>query len=834
MHVKYRMIICLLSAAGFSFVPPGDPVPSLRKQLEKYYRNYPCEKVYLQPDRQVYVAGETIWFSANLTYRARPSSISAVLYAELFNDKGLIINRSMLPVTAGAAAGEFLLPATLPPGIYYLRAYTAWMLNFSSSLFCYRKITIEGNGKTVKEVKAFAKPDFSVQFFPESGQLVSRLTSQVVFKAVDANGKPLDIAGKIINSMGDTVALLKTIHEGMGRFVIHCSPQAVYTAMVTANGITKKIPLPAVQSSGIVLHLECNRGSATDSIFFHISRSGEQKDKYESLILCAQQENHFSVTKIHFDSATINDPLDTLLTAPYPLLLNNFSPGVLHVSVVTASGDVLAERPVFLHDYTALTTGLQAAAVNAPGGEKKLLFTVPEQFIGKFTVAVTDADRDFDTLNSENIRSGLLIGSALSGSVQSPGWYLQGNDPFRDQVLDLLTMTGNAGGFNLRKVLAEELPPIKYLPEKSLSFSGRAWEMNGDKKMPLVNGSVFLLVKAASDSLSRVLTADTDSAGAFTLGHLYFHDTADFYIQTGVKTQGRTRNAVAIDFYNTIFDSIAHIPFVQASSVLSTNLYSKDSPVDNAVPGKEGKLLQNVTVTARGKTHLDSVLAKYASGFFANPGAWVTTLDLTNDPITQLSDQNVLDYLNGKVAGLNYAYNNGLPVIYWRFSNVIAGLSGVELMKLNAPSFFLNESLLNTGPEGYDAMVQLLSGVRMADVVMVRIFKPGTMPNVPDNGPHGTIAIYLKNGTEMDKPSSQTAFQQFTKAGFTKGHEFSQTGVAAIESRTIYWNTSLEADKVSHTVLISFYNKHNARRFRVVAEGLDEKGHIIQLNQVIQ
>ena len=835
MHVKCRMIIFLLCAAGcFAFTPPGDPVPAVRKQLHRYYRNYPSEKVYLQPDRQVYAAGETIWFSAKLTCRARPSSISAVLYAELFNGKGFVINRAMLPVTAGAASGEFLLPATLPPGTYYLRAYTAWMLNFSASLFCYRKITIKENGKTGKAVKAFAKPDFSVQFFPESGQLVSRLTSQVVFKAADANGKPIDIAGKVINNMGDTVALLNTIHAGMGRFVIHCTPQTVYTALVTANGSTKRIPLPAVQSSGIVLHLEANRGSMADSVFFHISRSGEQKDKYQNLILCAQQEDHFSVTKIHFDPATINDPLDTLLTAPYPLLLNNFNNGVLHVSVITAGGDVLAERLVFLHDYTAPAAEMQAAAVSAPEGEKKLLLTVPGQFSGKFTVAVTDADRDTADTGSENIRSALLTGSVLNACIPSTGGYLQGNDSFSCQALDLLMIASGAGGFDWKKVLAEELPPIKYLPEKSLSFSGLTCEINGEKKTPLVNGTVFLVLKATSDSLSRVLTVNTDSAGVFTLNQLYFHDTAGFYVQTGIKTAGQTSNTLAIDFNKTIFDSVARMPIVEAPFLRSTGLYSGDSLAGNTVTQKEGKLLQNVTVTAKGKTHLDSILAKYASGFFANRGAWVTTLDLTNDPITQLSDQDVLNYLNGKVAGLNYAYNNGLPVIYWRFSNLIAGLTGVEQMKLNAPSFFLNESLLNNGPEGYDAMVQLLSGIRMADVVMVRVFKPGTMPNVPDNGAHGTIAIYLKNGTEMDRPASQTAFRQFRKTGFTKVREFSDAGIAATESPTLYWNPSLEAGGVSHTVLISFHNKHNAKRLRVVAEGIDEEGHIIQLQQVVQ
>jgi hypothetical protein len=159
----------------------------------------------------------------------------------------------------------------------------------------------------------------------------------------------------------------------------------------------------------------------------------------------------------------------------------------------------------------------------------------------------------------------------------------------------------------------------------------------------------------------------------------------------------------------------------------------------------------------------------------------------------------------------------------------------MDQLKLNAPSFFLNERLLNTGNDGYDGMVALLSGIRVADVAMIRVYKPGTMPNAPDNGPHGCVAIYTKNGTEEDNPPVKPvkiAFQQTLKVGYTVTHNF-ESGQKAFANATLYWNPAALPDQLTHTVTVTV-GKTGGQHLRVVAEGLDSNGQIIQLDQVIQ
>lgn len=163
----------------------------------------------------------------------------------------------------------------------------------------------------------------------------------------------------------------------------------------------------------------------------------------------------------------------------------------------------------------------------------------------------------------------------------------------------------------------------------------------------------------------------------------------------------------------------------------------------------------------------------------------------------------------------------------------MAGLSGVDQLKLNAPSFFLNEALLNTGLEGYDGAVDLLSGIRMADVALIRIFKPGTMPNVPENGPHGCIAIYLKNGRENNMPVSKINFEKSSVYGFSIPGSFSTVNSSSANNNTLYWNPSLYVDPVTHTASFSFNNNGN-KQFMIVAEGMDENGILVRIKQLVQ
>lgn len=92
----------------------------------------PQEKVYVHMDNTCYFLGDTLWFSAytRRTNSGRPSRISRVLYAELWNHDGFLVERKLVEMRDGRGSGFFALPDTLYSGFFELRAYTRWQLNW--------------------------------------------------------------------------------------------------------------------------------------------------------------------------------------------------------------------------------------------------------------------------------------------------------------------------------------------------------------------------------------------------------------------------------------------------------------------------------------------------------------------------------------------------------------------------------------------------------------------------------------------------------------------------------------------------------------------------------
>jgi hypothetical protein len=104
----------------------------ISRKLENYCSNASWEEVYLRTDRDTYIAGEEIWFSA-YTFNRKAldrSSESKLLYIELLAPDNKPLIKQRFSLENGYGPGQVLLPDTLSSGTYRLRAYTGWMKNF--------------------------------------------------------------------------------------------------------------------------------------------------------------------------------------------------------------------------------------------------------------------------------------------------------------------------------------------------------------------------------------------------------------------------------------------------------------------------------------------------------------------------------------------------------------------------------------------------------------------------------------------------------------------------------------------------------------------------------
>lgn len=124
-----------LTSAGVAWAGGADSLKLAvcQANFDRFAAAYPQERVYLHFDNTSYYKGERIWYKAYVVggsdFRAAP--LSRILYVELLTPMGYPVETQKLPLRGGQADGSFELSDTINAGFYEVRAYTAWMLNFT-------------------------------------------------------------------------------------------------------------------------------------------------------------------------------------------------------------------------------------------------------------------------------------------------------------------------------------------------------------------------------------------------------------------------------------------------------------------------------------------------------------------------------------------------------------------------------------------------------------------------------------------------------------------------------------------------------------------------------
>jgi len=102
------------------------------------------ENVYIETDRNDYLAGDTIWFSAFVldNLHMDSTSLSKILYVDLINADNKLENRLKFFIKDGRTRGDFSLNKDSKDGIYRLRSYTQYMRNYQNEYLFEKDIPV--------------------------------------------------------------------------------------------------------------------------------------------------------------------------------------------------------------------------------------------------------------------------------------------------------------------------------------------------------------------------------------------------------------------------------------------------------------------------------------------------------------------------------------------------------------------------------------------------------------------------------------------------------------------------------------------------------------------
>ena len=207
-----------------------DVLSRITEKFQKYTDAFPGEEVFVQTDRDIYIAGEEIWFNIFLFDRKNSSlsDNSKIAYLEVLNTVNRPVAQKRVSLKNGSGAGKVILPDTLRPGIYTLRAYTSWMKNF-----------MPGNC-FMKKLKIFNDQKDQVYFVPDNIQ--NRNNGQ---------GSDKDNVLVILNKKQNIELLILTDNNFRSSnrntcyLFIQTRGNINYRSAVTLSGDTTRLEIPA-------------------------------------------------------------------------------------------------------------------------------------------------------------------------------------------------------------------------------------------------------------------------------------------------------------------------------------------------------------------------------------------------------------------------------------------------------------------------------------------------------------------------------------------------------------------------------------------------------------
>lgn len=475
-------------------------------------QTYKTERVYISTDKAHYVPGETIYLSAFIRdgNTLTPSDMSKVIHVEIEDEFGIKrLKRSFYLKDAPTASVD--LPESLAMGTYQLKAYTTWQRNDVHTLVFSKEIYVQ-NFRNKNDAPVKVGKQAIVKFYPEGGDLVNGLPTNVAFSAVDENDNPIAFSGILTGSMGTNVKIITT-NNGMGKFSLIPVKGEVYTITYTGKHVINlATSFPEVKEEGYVINLKQNTNEGI-TLAVNTTRSITS-----TITLKVRDELLYG--KQHVLKAGSNEI--TIPTAEFPQ-------GVAQVTLFDGNDIEQAERLVFINKHKKLNIEIiPRKSTYLPNDSVKATIKVTDNtgkpVKGTFSLSVIDdALHQVEEGKGSDIMSKLLLEPDLKGKIKDAAYYLSDKEG-ADDALDLLCMTRGWRRFEWKEVRSFQ-PSIMIHEYETNRVKGVLVDHRNRNPLP---GKVVKLY-ISGDSLVKAKSW-TNERGEFS-----FDNLIDFKPEMGMK-----------------------------------------------------------------------------------------------------------------------------------------------------------------------------------------------------------------------------------------------------------------------------------------------------------
>jgi hypothetical protein len=736
------------------------------------------DHLYIQTDKDNYVAGEMVWMKSYLI--STPTIASSNLFIDLYNSSGKSVDSLILPIIGEEAVGNLHLSSALPEGLYFINCYTkdGKTQNHAKKIYVFNPYLKDSS------VLRRVKTDF--QFSP--AYLIAGIQNTIAFKLSGEPGIEA-INGTVFNSKKEAVVNFKTLYEGYGAFDLIPEAGETYFAQINSKDQQTIVRLPVPQSKGVSIQTgNTEKGKLVSINIPEALRSSQN-------FTLAGFMNHSLIFQKTFSAAKE--------TYAAWLLPDSLNAGLMELVVKDQNGLILGSKTVFVNNPSSyLSIRLATDTLDlTPEGYNAYSLIFPDSTSGNFSLSIVDEEQHIHSA-AANIISSMLSTSGLS-------------------CVDIATklLDRSANNSSIIDLLANFSENNTTIAAKSdsgfITINGKAF--NNRTKKVVTKGQIDFIIQTKDSSLSLV-SAVIGKDGSFSLKNLVFFDTAHFTY----SLKNNPYEEIIIRLDSSHADPERKIPFFQFCA--RDELVFNNDMLRNAAlrtygtmikQGSSEHILKEVIVKTKKLNPKEQVNKAYTNGLFRNSNM-SAIVDLINDP-PNLGGTNIFDYLQGRVRGLMITRTN----------------DGYQLTSNRKLSLFY-EPPIRLYLDEQETTAGSITIVPLQDIAMVKYFPPGTS-SLPGVGIAGVLAVYTKKPTDGYHAMSAST-GQFVYRGYSEVRDFeTENALKSNDDKgTIYWNPNIFIDGSNNVYRINFRNSKKAKRLHLIIEGVTMDGKLLHFDKVLE
>ena len=762
------------------------------------------EKIILQTDRKIYMAGERIWFKAFVVNAAdnKVDLSSKMLFTDFADDHDNFIAKLVLNNSALNTNGAINLPDTLNSGFYWLRCYTNKILAEGREGIYLQPVYIINkrkpdttNYKAADRINTKNNSNVSpvIHFLPERLTAIPGISSTGVLQIADADNNPLTASCDIVNSADSIITNFTTNHFGLTRIALLYDINQKYTAVFHVNEHDIKFLLPPVDRFSAQLSV-ANQTEKNIKAFVTLEDSIPQN--FRTIILGINRDS-LCYASVGTGSYGINIPLD------------NFPGGISSLLLFNQQKQLLAERKIFINKDNYIidikTNKKKYAARDNAALNISVTNANAEPLVAALNISVQDAwlAQLSDSIEINNLTQ--------LNEFQLNNWLKLYRDKTTAADIDLLMMSNKSLYNHAIDTDTANKEISSDDDEKILNLIGKITDR---KDRPFKD---WIVTAISKNQTNLFIDSDTTKEnGTFKMALPQDIDSLPLSLQIRDK-----HNTTRTDGYMLI-DSFPFPAFATPVSLkqqfmaynIKTLAFIQNYHVDTSITFQGIGWLKPITVTTIAKKELNydeskrinSISQILASDKFRYGGHGAVSNALLMVP--------GITYLNGDISifGTGYPPNGtiGRPLLV---------VDGVAIGDVGLGYF---------------------EDLNPAEIDFIEVLRGGEAGIYGMRGGNGVISVNTRKGPSPES-LSKSYFTVYTPLTYHVCPQFAMPDYSNKEIKnsntpdprnTIYWNGNLMTD-LKGQASVNFYAADKATNYTVTVTGLTSKGDIIYKRIII-